>query len=288
MRRFIVLAGVIAVAALVASGAGAITAPPVPFTDPSGDAGTAPDITAVTATNDDHGLYTITLKFATPYGDAAGAQVLFDIDQNASTGDPQSGAEYAFVDDHASHSYGLYHWSGSDWADTSDKTTGVSVAPDNMSVTFTVNKSELGNVSKFNFFVLSTDGDGSDGHYDIAPSGSDWFTYGAQTVFTLTAAAEREGAAIAGGTWAVSMAAVRSDTGKDVGPEGTIACKATEGAKKLAVVSHAFVSAGGGGGSSAACIFRVPKTPKHAAVHAAVTVTDAGQSATASFSTKTK
>ena len=44
----------------------------------------------------------------------------------------------------------------------------------------------------------------------------------------------------------------------------------------------------GGGGSSAVCTFRVPKTPKHASVHATVTVTAAGQSATASFIAQTK
>jgi hypothetical protein len=81
---------------------------------------------------------------------------------------------------------------------------------------------------------------------------------------------------------------VRSDTNATVGSDGTIACKATEGSKKLAVVSHSFVSSGGGGGSSAVCTFRVPKKPKHAAVHATVTVSDAGQSASKSFTAKTR
>ncbi len=162
------------------------------------------------------------------------------------------------------------------------------VASDNKSVTMTINKSDLGNSTGFDFFVIASDGTFGTGHTDDAPSGAGAFSYSAQTVFTLSAGSSHDGAAKAGGTWTVSMSAVRSDTKASVGSEGTIACKATEGSKKLAVVSHSFVSSGGGGGSTAVCTFRVPKTPKHAAVHATVTVADAGQSASKSFTAKTK
>lgn len=286
MRWLVVVAALVA-AAVIVSSASATNAPPTTFSDPAGDAGTAPDITGVSVTNDDHGLYTFVVTFATPYTDTAGAEIFFDTDQNTGTGDP-IGAEYVLLDDHGSHSFVLFSWSGSQWQEASAPTAGAVVANDNMSITFTINKSDLGNVTKYNFFVLSTDGDGSTGHYDAAPSGSDWFTYDEQTVFTLAAGSSHEGAAKAGGTWTVSMRAVRSDTKATVGSEGTIACKATERSKKLAVVSHAFVSSGGGGGSSAVCTFRVPKKPKGAAVHATVTVSDAGQSASKAFSAKTR
>jgi hypothetical protein len=287
VRRLVVLTAIAVAACAAASTAGAVTAPPVPYTDPAGDAGTAPDITGVSATNDDHGLYSITITFATPYTDTAGSAIVFDSDQNPATGD-QAGADYLFGDDHGSHSFGLYSWSGSDWKDAPDTTAGVTIGDNDMSVTFTVNRSELANSTRFNFYVVSIDGDGSAGHRDDAPSAPGWFTYTSQTVFTLSAGSPHVGAAKAGGTWTVSMSAVRSDTSATVGAEGTVTCSATEGSKKLAVVSRGFLSSGGGGRSSAVCVFRVPKKPKHAAVHATVTVSDGGQSATSSFAATTR
>jgi hypothetical protein len=280
VRRLIALAALVGAAAVVSS-AGAVTAPPLSFSDPSGDAGTAPDITGISVTNDDHGQYTITLTFANPYGAAAGAGILFDTDQNGSTGDV-FGAEYLLEDDHASHSFDLAVWSNGAWQSTPETTAGVTVANDNMSVTFFVNKSEIANATKFNFVALSFDGDGSAGHYDTAPSGSGDFTYNAQTVFTLSLGTTRDGAAKAGGTWTVSMSAVRSDTKTAVGSEASIGCSAKEGPKKLAVVQRIFV------GTSAVCTFRVPKTPKHASLLASVSITDAGQTLTKGFTATTR
>jgi hypothetical protein len=280
VRRLIALAALVGAAAVVSS-AGAVTAPPLSFSDPSGDAGTAPDITGISVTNDDHGQYTITLTFANPYGAAAGAGILFDTDQNGSTGDA-FGAEYLLEDDHASHSFDLAVWSNGAWQSTPETTAGVTVANDNMSVTFFVNKSEIANATKFNFVALSFDGDGSAGHYDTAPSGSGDFTYNAQTVFTLSLGTTRDGAAKAGGTWTVSMSAVRSDTKTAVGSEASIGCSAKEGPKKLAVVQRIFV------GTSAVCTFRVPKTPKHASLLASVSITDAGQTLTKGFTATTR
>jgi hypothetical protein len=280
VRRLIALAALVG-AAVVVSSAGAITAPPLSFSDPSGDAGTAPDITSISVTNDDHGQYTITLTFATPYGNAAGALIFLDTDQNASTGSVD-GAEYAFADDHASHSFVLYSWGNGTWNQTADSTAAVTIANDNMSIMFTVNKSEIGNSTRFNFFAISIDGDGADGHFDAAPSGSGDFTYNSQTVFTLSLGATHDGAAKAGGTWTVSMSAVRSDTKTAVGSEASIACSAKDGSKKLAVVQRAFV------GTSAVCTFRVPKTPKHASLLASVSVTDGGQTLTKGFTATTR
>jgi hypothetical protein len=280
VRRLIALAALVG-AVVVVSSAGAITAPPLSFSDPSGDAGTAPDITGISVTNDDHGQYTITLTFANPYGATAGAGILFDTDQNGSTGDV-FGAEYLLEDDHASHSFDLAVWANGAWQSTPETTAGVTVANDNMSVTFFVNKSEIANATKFNFVALSFDGDGSAGHYDTAPSGSGDFTYNAQTVFTLSLGTTREGAAKAGGTWTVSMSAVRSDTKTAVGSEASIGCSAKEGSKKLAVVQRIFV------GTSAVCTFRVPKTPKHASLLASVSITDAGQTLTKGFTATTR
>jgi hypothetical protein len=284
-----VLAIALAVACVVASSAGAITAPPTNFTDPTGDSGTAPDITNIAVTNDDHGLYSFTIDFATPYVNSDNLTIAIDSDNNVNTGDTQAlGADYLFEDDYASHVFDLAVWQATGFVEAPHATANVVVASNNKSMTMTINKSDLGNSTSFDFFVISSDGAFDAGHTDDAPSSAGAFSYNARTVFTLAAGASHNGVAKAGGTWTVSMHAVRSDTNATVGSEGTIACKATEGSKKLAVVSRSFVSSGGGGGSSAVCAFRVPKKPRGAAVHATVTVSDAGQSASKSFTAKTR
>ena len=170
-----------------------------------------------------------------------------------------------------------------DWQTAPGSTAGVVVAADGKTVTMTVNKSDLGNVDGFNFAVVSSDGSFDSGHTDSALNGGGAFTYSAQTVFTLVPGVSHNGAATAGGTWTVSMTAVRSDTKATVGGEGTIACSGSEGSKKLAVVLRTFVSPGGGHGASAVCTFRVPKKPRHALLRATVTVSALGRSASTAF-----
>lgn len=283
MRTLIVLAAV-ALSAVAASSAGAVNAPPVTFTDPAGDSGSAPDITGIAVTNDEHGLYTFTITFATPYANSANVAVFIDSDKNGATGDRKGlGADYLFVDDFSAHELGLYSWQSNDWQSAPGSTAGVVVAADGKTVTMTVNKSDLGNVDGFNFAVVSSDGSFDSGHTDSALNGGGAFTYSAQTVFTLVPGVSHNGAATAGGTWTVSMTAVRSDTKATVGGEGTIACSGSEGSKKLAVVLRTFVSTGGGHGASAVCTFRVPKKPRHALLRATVTVSALGRSASTAF-----
>ena len=284
MRRLIVLAVAAAAAAVVVSGAGAITAPPTNFTDATGDSGSAPDIATVAVTNDDHGLYTFTIGFATPYTGSDNVALLLDTDKNFSTGNANLlGADYLFVDDFGAHSFGVYSWQSNDWAATSDATAAVVVSSDGKSVTFSINKSDLGGSTSLNFFVLSSDGTFDTGHVDDAPNNNRIFTYSAQTVFTLSPGASQDGPAKAGGTWTVSMSAVRSDTRATVGPGARIACKATAGAARLAVTRHAFAS-----GSKAVCTFRVPKADKDKKLRATVTISENGQSATKTFAATAK
>jgi hypothetical protein len=283
VRTLIVLAAV-ALSAVAASSAGAVNAPPVTFTDPAGDSGSAPDITGVSVTNDDRGLFTFTVTFATPYANSDILAIFVDSDKNAATGNPKElGADYLFYDDFSVHQIQLASWQSDTWQTTTGSTTGVVVAPDGKTVTMTINTSDLGSSAGFNFFVLSSDGTFDLGHTDDAPSGEGTFTYDAQTVFTLVPGASHNGAATAGGTWTVSMTAVRSDTKATVGGEGTITCSGSEGSKKLAVVLRTFVSPGGGHGASAVCTFRVPTKPRHALLRATVTVSALGRSASTAF-----
>ena len=292
MRRLMLGFSALICAATVvatATGASALTAPPATFPDAGSDSGAAADITNVAVTNDDHGLYTFTITFATPYTGNAGFDIYFDTDRNAATGDPQSsGAEFDLFDDFSKHGFALFSWNGSSWqVAASFPTASVSVAADGKSMVLSINKSDIGNVTAFNFWVDSLNGDGSTG-YDDAPSGSGTFAYTAQTIFTLSLGTSAQTSVKAGGVWAVSISAVRSDTNATVGSEASIACKGKSGTKTLAVVGHAFISSGGGGGSLAVCTFKVPKTLKGATLHGTITISDAGQSVSKSFTTKAK
>ena len=89
----------------------------------------------------------------------------------------------------------------------------------------------------------------------------------------------------AGGTWSVLMVVTRSDTGKAVGPEGRIACRATSGTTRLALVSREFTS---GGASGAVCTFQVPLRFRGKLLHSKLTVSYQGQSVTHAFTTRVK
>jgi hypothetical protein len=290
MLRLITLAAVAAMFVVLAPGAQAANSPPQRFTDPSGDAGTAADITSVDVSNDDQGQYTFDVTFATAYGDTNSFAFYLDTDQNPATGDPNAaGADYFFFDDHASHSFDLLKWSGTDWAEApSSSTASVLIGADNLSLTASVNRSEIGDPVAFDFFVVSGEGDLSAGHFDDAPSGSGTWHYALQPVLQLSVVAFHSFAVKAGGTWSVALVAGRSDTSGTVGSEGTIVCRATVGTTKLALVSRAFVSGGSGKGSSAICAFKVPKKLKHKVLHAVVTVSLQGQSVSHSFTTTVK
>ena len=292
-RRFIMLASIALLALTLATGATAthaVTAPAVTFTDETGDSGTAADITTVVVANDDLGQYSFDINLATPYGAAGGMSVYLDTDLNPSTGDPHSlGADYLIVDDNAANTGYFLKWDGTKWVDApASSTVKDLVATDNKRVSLSVNKSEIGNSTGFNFFVESTDADGSDGHWDDGPSGAGSWQYKLQTVLQLAFVAAQSFAVKAGGTWAVALVVGRSDTGGTVGPEGTLVCSATSGATKLARVTRAFVSGGAGKGTAAVCTFKVPKKLKHHVLHATVSVSYQGQSVKHSFTTTAK
>ena len=68
------------------------------FTDPTGDSGNAPDVTTVTASNDDNGQITFAISLAnrTALSDSDLAIVQLDTDGNLSDG--FGGADYEFVE----------------------------------------------------------------------------------------------------------------------------------------------------------------------------------------------
>jgi hypothetical protein len=232
-RRILMLASMALLALTLATGAAAthsVNAPPVTFTDETGDSGTAADITTVAVTNDDKGQYFIDVSFATPYGATGTLTTFLDTDLNVATGDPQLlGADYALYDDHANHAFSLLKWNGTAWDDApSASTVTVAVTTDSMKVSLSVNKSDLGDSTGFNFFIGSADGAGGAGHVDAAPSGLSGWQYKLQTPtqLQLSLGAAHAFAVKAGGTWNVALIVIRSDTGATVAPrEGSCAAR---------------------------------------------------------------
>jgi len=291
-RRLIMLASMALLALTLATGATAThsaLAPVTEFTDAAGDSGTAADIRTVDVTNDDQGQYLVDVALATPYGAAGGMSLYLDTDMNAATGDPQSlGSEYLIIDDNAGNAFYFMMWNGTTWVDSpTNSTVKDSVSTDAKDVLLSVNKSEIGNSTGFNFFVLSTEGDGSDGHWDVAPEGTASWPYKLQAPLKLSLVAAKSFAVKAGGTWNLAVVVGRSDGGT-VGAEGTLVCSATSGSTKLKVDTRAFISGGSGKPTAAICSFKVPKSLKHKVLHATVTVSYQGQTVKHSFTTTAK
>jgi hypothetical protein len=243
-------------------------------------------------TNDDQGQYLFDVALATPYTTTGVLSLYLDTDLNPATGDPKSlGADYLLIDDNTSSTGYFLKWDATTatWTDASpNATVKDSVSTDNKHVLLAVNKSEIGNSTGFNLFVETIEGDGSDGHWDDAPSGSGSYQYKLQTVLHLTLVAAHSFAVKAGGAWSIGLIVGRSDTGETVGSEGTLTCSATSGSTKLAVGTAAFISGGKGKPTVAVCSFKVPKKLKHKVLHATVTVSYQGQSVKKSFTTTAK
>jgi hypothetical protein len=106
-----------------------------------------------------------------------------------------------------------------------------------------------------------------------------------QSDLTLSYVGGHSMMARAGGTWSVLMVVTRSDTGRAVGPEGRIACHATSGTTKLALVSRVFTS---GGAAGATCTFPVPLRFRNKLLHSTLKVSFSGQSLAHSFSIRVR
>lgn len=171
MKRFLVLA---LAAVFVAPASAAVKANPATFTDATGDAGTAADVSSVVVSNDANGQITFQVNFADPLASTDTVDLYVDADNNASTGDPNAaGAEYDLYADIGGNSWDLSVWNGSSWVDASSYAT-VHAGHTTSRQTFSINASELGGTSAFNFWVDSNDGSGGQGHEDQAPDNSVW------------------------------------------------------------------------------------------------------------------
>ena len=137
------------------------------YTDPSGDSTTAGDLTSVTVASDKASGQLLFRITGTNIASSETTPLILDIDSDANplTGDITfNGMDYEFDVDNTSYSFG--HWNGSDWVVTPD--LSVQVSGNTSQILISVNKSELGNTSMFNFFALTFNA--ADRAFDLAPN----------------------------------------------------------------------------------------------------------------------
>jgi hypothetical protein len=179
-RSRALVAAVLALLALAAAGpsAGRTTAD---FSDTRGDGRGAPDILSVTVTNDAKGqirFFVIVFGNIAPPADAQVTLVL-DTDRNKTTG--SDGFDYAFQFDAQSNQHGVGKWDGTQFTVVDAPTSAVTWTA--LSATFSINRSDLGGTTGFDFWVRSTGAAPESGQFDDAPDDGTWS-------YTLAAAPE--------------------------------------------------------------------------------------------------
>jgi hypothetical protein len=221
-RRIFFVAAVLALLLLGASGAEAAQT----FTDPTGDAtGGGADITQVAVSNDAAGNITLALTLAnrTALQPTDTLVIVLDTDENATTG--TSGVDYALRV--TASGAALAHWNGSTFV-ASPQTT---LTTANNNLTITVNRSELGNTTAFNFAAATFVGTTQS---DIAPdTGAYTYDLGLKPVLNTLAARFSPAKPKHGHIFKLATTQLRLEDGSIVKAD-SITCLATLNGKRLA------------------------------------------------------
>jgi len=249
------------------------------YQDATGDSATAPDITTVIVMNDANGQITFNINLASPVVQSNFlVGFLIDSDQNATTGD--AGIDYIFLADLSNESFAVGRWDGSTFVDANPTTASVgNVLP--TVLTFSINSSDLGHTTGFNFIARSITGVGGNGDHDNAPDSGTWnYQLGSAAPLALTVDSSHVTKARAGKTYVATITVARSDNAPAEVSASDITCAATAGGRQLragAPTAH---------GAVAGCSWRLPKKSKGKALRASVTVTLDGATITQKFTSR--
>jgi hypothetical protein len=163
---------VIALAAVALAGSGEWTAP---FGDRAGDGNGAPDITSLSVGSSDSGNVSFGLYVHIPSSDTSTVLTVFvDADSNRATGDPATGAEYAFRAEHGGRDVSFMQWTGS-WVRLESPTaTGAYLAGSTLGLGAA--RSDLGDATAIDVVAESRKGSAVDRipdtgsiHYNLRP-----------------------------------------------------------------------------------------------------------------------
>jgi hypothetical protein len=260
------------------------------FTDPSGDSGSAPDVTTVAVANDNAGVLSLTVSVPNraSLSDVDGIRLLVDVDSNSGTGAP-GGWEYEFG--WIQGAAVLSRWDGSQFATVTPASFKGSYA--DAQAKASVNLSDIGGPTAFSLIVTTT-GDGGDSFPELAPDSSSWaYSTVAATPppppppptgppppplrQRLTAGKLQTSRAQAGKAFAVSMRVKDPVTGKGV--KGTVTCAAKLAGKTLRASRKSSSTTGRAG-----CMWQLPRTARDKLLKGSITERYKGAKVSRSFS----
>jgi hypothetical protein len=164
LSRFALVATVIVAMAAITAGAAVADQS---YSDGSGDAGVGTDITNMTVRNDQSGLITIQIASANNIVGNHAIALFIDADKNQATGG--QGDEYWMYGGPLVGA-GFFSWSGSGFSPTNPPSFRARAASPNVTE-FAFNRSDIGNVTGFNFVAISISIDGDNiNFWDSAPN----------------------------------------------------------------------------------------------------------------------
>jgi hypothetical protein len=288
MRRGLLsILGVAGVALALTVSAGADQS----YTDPNGDGQSGTDIVAVTVRNDAAGAISIQVQSASQVVANHAIAIFIDADRNQATGG--DGDEYWMFGGPLVGA-AFMAWNGSGFSETDPASFSAWLVNTNITE-FRFNKADIGNVSGFNFLVVSISIDPPNiNFWDYAPDNGEWtYTLASPTTTTTTTtttppppppappavvkpvigtAVATPLRAVAGKRLTVAFRVTRSDNGKPL-TTGKMVCNPTIAGK---IVPHTDSFTAG----TARLSLLVPKTAKGKVLTVRLAITTGKQSAT--------
>lgn len=257
------------------------------FTDPTGDANGAPDVTNVSVFNDSANRVVFYAKIAGGKAMEADGELDFviDADKNPTTGG--NGWEYLIALT-GKKEWGLFRWDGTQWVESPATTVKVDFFEGE--VQLGIDRSELGNTSSFDFYVDASKYAGDQVlATDVAPDGDAVWSYATVVksfgLYSSPAIPVTKGGARAGKPFVAGYVFGSTDSPEAaVGPKTT--CVVTVAGKRVAAKFTQEVGV-------AACRVVVPKTLAGKTtvgklLKLTLTTTSGGKTITKSYSTKIK
>ena len=305
MHRGVLFVALLVAALLVAGATSAIGAQTAAdtggatFSDPAGDVTTAPDVTAVSVSNDDQGLITFrsTIANRTKLGpDDVIAVGIGTNDPDPAVGKRDDGMNFILGLD-ANGAF-LLRWDGESPVEVDPQPSSVTGSFTGGVATMTVRQEDLAPgfpdnsvPISFEFFVLGILFNGFDvSAQDDAPDGTNWSFKLSEPLRAIVTSFNVSRTVKAGTSLVALLGVAHGDTGAAV-RSGKVSCKARLGGRSLNGVGK-FVRLTKSVGAfrvqspNARCAWKIPKSGKNKTVKGSITVTESGFTLTRTFSAK--